>query len=135
MKRIVNDTDTFTYYNANPKNRITGDCVFRAISLATGKNYNDVVMEMVQTMLETGYCLNDKKGIEKYMEKIGWVKMKQPKKYDNTKYTGEEFCKQFKGICIAKIGTHHITCIKDNKVYDTWDCSKGKIGNYWIKAE
>ena len=28
------DTATFHYYNANPKNRITGDCAFRAISTA-----------------------------------------------------------------------------------------------------
>ena len=31
------DTEVFHYFNANPKNRITTDCVVRAICLATQK--------------------------------------------------------------------------------------------------
>ena len=40
------ETTTFHFHNQNPRNRITGDCVFRAISLGTGKDYNDCVMEL-----------------------------------------------------------------------------------------
>jgi hypothetical protein len=127
------NTDTFIYYNANPKNRLTGDCAFRAISLATGKPYNECVMEMAKLMCETGYGLTDIKGIDVYLKRLGWVKMKQPKKDDNTKYTGNEFCKIFKGTCIANIGGGHIVCIKNGKLYDTWNSTYWCIGNYWVK--
>lgn len=127
------DTSTFHYYNANPKNRITGDCVFRAFSLAMNQDYNTTVMEMAKLMCETGYALNDTKGESKYLERKGWVKHSQPKKWDGTKYTGEEFCKIFKGTCIAHIGGHHMVCIKDGKVWDIWDSTDGCIGNYWTK--
>ena len=66
------DTDTFVLYNANPKNRITTDCVFRAFSLALDMPYNEVVMGTAKLMCETGYALNDKKGIERFLEKKGW---------------------------------------------------------------
>lgn len=127
------DTKTFTYYNANPKNRITGDCTFRAIATALEQSWELTVMEMAKLSCETGYAINDTKGIAKYMELKGWKKMKQPRKTNNTKYTGKEFCNIFKGTCVANIGGGHIVCIKNGKVYDIWDSTDGCIGNYWIK--
>ena len=139
-------TDTFVYHNENPKNRITGDCTFRAIATATGKAWDEVVIEMAKLSCETGYAINDTKGIERYMEQIGWHKWKQPRKPNGKKYTGKEFCKWLNtnprnvNAVVAKIGSHHVTCIKrggvynsDFKVNDIWDCTDGAIGNYWTK--
>lgn len=128
------NTSTFTYYNANPKGRITCDCVARAICTALDESYEQVLMEMFKLQIESGYEYTDKKGIENYMKLKGWTKMKQPRKSDNTKYIGKEFCKMFKGTCVANIGGHHIVCIKDGKVHDIWDSTDGCIGNYWVKA-
>lgn len=130
------DTAVFTYHNENPKNRITGDCTFRAIARATGKSWAEVVREMAELSIKTGWAINDKKGIAKYMESIGWVKMAQPRKADNTKYTGADFCRINKHItCVASIGGHHLTAIVDGKINDIWNCSGKCIGNYWIKLE
>lgn len=131
------ETSTFHYYNANPKNRITGDCVFRAFALAMGQDYNKTVMEMAEMMCKTGYALNDAKGEAKYLESKGWVKHSQPKKSDGTKYTGQEFCKLFaekNQRYIAHIGGHHVVAIVNGKVNDVWDSTGGCIGNYWTKA-
>ena len=49
------DTSTFHYYNANPHNRITGDCWARAICNALEIPYNQVVMEMAEFQCKTGY--------------------------------------------------------------------------------
>ena len=130
------ETRTFHYYNANPKNRITGDCVFRAFALAMQQDYNKTVMEMAKLMCETGYALNDKKGEERYLKLKGWVKHSQPRKADNTKYTGEEFCKKLakkNQRYIAHIGGHHMVAIVDGKVNDIWDSTYKCIGNYWTK--
>ena len=40
------ETNTFTYYNANPKGKITCDCVLRAVCTALNEPYNDVMKEM-----------------------------------------------------------------------------------------
>lgn len=156
MKRTQKypDTSTFHYYNANPRDRITGDCTFRAISAAMNKPWEDVVMEMAYLSVETGYAINDKKGIDRYLKRNGYTKMPQPRKWDNTKYTGKEFCevqqdwlfdKRLHGNewkdgvvisprIIANIGGNHIVAIVNGVIYDTWNSSDGCIGNYWIKA-
>ena len=137
------DTATFHYHNQNPKNRITCDCVKRSISLATGIPYNDVVMGLALLQCQTGMDECEKRLYGKYLEVKGWVKHPQPKKEDNTKYTGKDFCKHLnkvgRGNVIAHIGGHHIVALLPvngkYKVHDTWDSTKGCIGNYWTKGE
>lgn len=145
------NTKTFRFFNANPKGRLTGDCVIRAISIATKKDYNEVVMGLAETMCETGYDMQCPEGFDRYLAKLGWTKQKQPRKDNGKKYTGEEFCNLLNkygwwncdGI-IANIGGNHTVAImptdkndpKENwKVFDTWNSTQGSIGNYWIKKE
>lgn len=146
------DTSTFHFYNANPKNRITGDCTFRAICTALEMSWEAVVMEMAATSCRTGYAINDPKGIAKYLEEKGWVKHTQPRESDNTKFTGQRFCNWLSinykagevGNVIANIGGHHIVAINPTnsgdgfncryKIHDIWNCSEKCIGNYWTKA-
>lgn len=133
------ETNTFHYYNANPKNRISGDCVIRALCTAMQKPYKDVYKELFDFSLQTGYILNDKKCFERYLKSKGWVKHKQPRKTNNCKYTGKEFCCKLStsnnGMrhIIANIGGHHIVAIIDFKIWDIWDSTDGCIGNYWTK--
>ena len=137
---IYPETDTFHYYNANPKNRITGDCSVRAISTVLGKPWTEVVMEMAELGCKNGYSPWSRENIDHYLKLNGWVKMTQPRKWDNTKYTGREFIEDivreqyYDKPMVVSIGSHHITCIQNNHVYDIWDCTNEKVGNYWVKA-
>jgi len=127
------DTKTFKFYNANPKGKFTCDCVLRAVCTALDEPYNHILRGMIDMSIETGYEYTDAKCIDKYLQSKGWTKMRQPRKPDNTKYTGEEFCEIYKGTCVANIGGHHVVCIKNGKVHDTWNSTDGCIGNYWVK--
>ena len=134
------DSFVYHYHNANPKGRITADCVIRAISTALNQDYNETLNELCQLQMETGYMLNDKKCYEKYLDMKGWIKCKQPRKIDGTKYTGHEFCSsgiikklQLGKRIVAHIGGHHLVAIIDGRVWDTWNSTGGCIGNYWIK--
>ena len=135
------NTSTFYYYNANPKNRITTDCVTRALCTALDIPYNQVVIELAELQCKTGYDTSDKALFDKYLQAKGWTKYKQPRKRDNTKYTGEEFCRElskengcfnYKRV-VANIGGHHIVAIIDGRVHDIWDSTSKCIGNYWAK--
>lgn len=135
------ETSTFHYYNANPKNRITGDCVIRAICVACEVSYNQVVMDLAKIQCETGYDYGSK-GADILLKQYGWVKMKQPRKSDNTKFTGKEFCEHLNSLrvggkpikrLVMNIGGHHMSCIINYKIWDIWDCSDGCVGNYWVK--
>ena len=145
--KIPKDTHYFKYYNANPKNKHTTDCVIRAICTALNQNYETTLQELVKMQLKTGYDISDVKCFGKYLELKGWTKQKQPRKPDNKKYTGDEFCSRLncdilavgKSV-IANIGGHHIVCIKETeglhgsfKIFDIWGSANGCIGNYWIR--
>lgn len=127
------ETSTFHYYNANPKNKLTSDCVIRALATGMCQNYIVTYKELMEVSIATGYDICDKACFEKYLISKGWVKHKQPRKLDNTKYIGKEFCEKVKihENYIANIGGHHIVAIIEGKVNDTWDSTDGCIGNYW----
>lgn len=130
------DTTTFHFYNANPHNRITTDCVIRAICTASGKPYNEVVMDLAEIQCKTGFDPSEASTFDKYLKSLGFVKHPQPRKYDNTKYTGKEFCEYLRSKgneknIVANIGGHHTVAIIRNRVYDHWNSTEGCIGNYW----
>ena len=128
------DTDVFHYHNQNPHNRITTDCVIRALSLVTNTPYNTVVMDLAAIQCKTGYDDAEPRVFGRYLESKGFRKMPQPRKSNGKKYTGKEFCKLNPSItCYAHIGGNHDTAIINGKIFDIWDCSGGCIGNYWIK--
>lgn len=135
-KKKYPDTSTFHWYNANPKGKITGDCVIRALCTAMEKPYEDVYRELLESALSTGYSIASKENYDRYLKANGWTKHKQPRKEDNTRYTGTEFCERARTYerYIAKIGCHHIVAIVDGKVNDIWDSTYKCIGNYWTKG-
>ena len=47
-------TSTFRFYNANPKNRIGGDCVIRAICTALNQSWEQTVREMTELGIKEG---------------------------------------------------------------------------------
>ena len=141
IRKIPSDTKYFKYYNANPFNKRTTDCVVRAVCTALNEDYSDIMRDMVEFSLDCGLDYHDPKLIGKYLEYRGWEKQKQLKKANGKKYTGTEFCdylsEHFKdGAIVANIGGHHsVAIIGDNwrfRVYDTWNSTGGCVGNYWI---
>lgn len=135
------NTKWFTYYNHNPKSRITTDCVVRAISFASGISYADTLQKLCQFQIETGYDGADGSvGMNKFLSTIGFQKNAQPRTSSNTKYTGKEFCDLLLKLgytknVIANIGGHHVTAFIYNngtyKCYDIWDPTDNCVGNFW----
>lgn len=144
--KIEKDTMYFTYFNANPSNRHTDDCVIRALATALDKTWDEVFRDLAAIGIKYHFPMNMKNVYTKYLKSLGYDIQKQPRKDDNTKLTGKEFCdyltfhfgKFYNKKVIAHIGGHHIACIKYDKgwgkfkVFDTWDSTEGCVGNFWI---
>lgn len=125
----------FKEFNANPKNRKTCDCVVRALTIATGMTYKDVYTELFNISLESGYMLNEKRVEDEFMKRHGFIKLKQPRKFDNTKYTiNEILCISHAPIIVIRCA-HHLTVVKDGVLIDTWNCGYKTINNYYIKGK
>lgn len=149
IRKTLRDTNTFHFYNENPKDNRTGDCVVRAIGLATELGWDEAYKSLCKYGYKKKLMPNDKQCYDKWLQENGWVKHKQPRKWDNTKYTGIEFCKLQQNYAgsyvhdgvvlsdriIAHIGGHHLVAIVDGKINDIWYSQDGCIGNYWTKEK
>ena len=126
----------FSLVNVNPKRKKTVDCVVRAISNASGVNYNQVAKELLELWLETGYEMTDKRVTDKWLTKNGFTKMAQPKRANGKKYLVgeiEDLVSSEYNVVISL--ANHYTCYigEDDEIQDLWDCRYKTIGNYWVK--
>lgn len=128
---------SYVYLNVNPKGRKTGDCSTRALVSVTGLSYDEALKSQMEESLKYYYDPTSKQTIERVLKKLGWSKMPQPRKADNTKYTVKELDKlvskemRSKGVLVT-IANHHTAVVGDN-VIDIWDCRNKTINNYYIK--
>lgn len=116
-------------FNPNPKRQYVGDCVIRAISLATDLDWNTIYI----SLCVWGFTLAD-------LPSSNQVWGKYLLEHDFKKYpcsdcpTVEKFCEAHpKGTYILATGTHAIACI-DGNYYDTWDFGQ-EIPMYYFKKE
>lgn len=122
--------------NNNIKNKKTTDCVVRALAGASGKDYKVVAQELFDIYIKTGYHICDKHCYEKWLEQNGFVKMKQPRKLNNTKYLVGEIDELISSEEVAVISlAGHLTYVEDDTIFDLWDCRRKTISNYYLKAK
>lgn len=115
----------YQFYNAHPKGLTVGDCVKRAITLASGMNYMDVQRELNRHKKITGAkAFNSDYNPHHYVETVLKAKkLSFPAVKGQRRMNGERFCKAYpKGSYILTMANHWSCCI-DGIIYDTWDCS------------
>lgn len=137
IRKIPSETLYYHFHNENPKDRKTGDCAIRAISFALSKGWDEVIDEMLPLVHKHKQMFDYPDLYTKYLKQNGYIQGLQPKHPDNTKFTGEEFCRLLDKIglsdpVVIHIGTHHTSVVAKHdgkyKVHDIWNCSKDKIG-------
>lgn len=129
----------FKNVNVNPKGRKTGDCSTRAIVGLLGISYDEALDLQLEEVKKCYYDFTSHQVMEKVLAKFGYVKMKQPRKKDNTKYEVREAnkfltAKQLKDGVIVNVA-HHYVVIRDDYYQDIWDSGRKCIGNYYIKIK
>lgn len=122
-----------------------GDCVTRAIAIATGKPYKEVYEEIKiiaakerrgKRKKSTSHPMYGvhKPTIRKYLESLGW-------KWTPTMHVGSGCTVHLradelpKGTIIVSV-SRHLTCVIDGIINDLYDCSrKGTrcVYGYWTK--
>lgn len=124
----------YVKFNPNPLNNRVGDCTVRAISKATGQDWDTVYTALCLY----GFMMKDMPTSNRvwgaYLRKHGY---KRHFVDDNDKivYTVEDFCKDNpKGIFILSIDGH-VVCIEDGNAFDSWDSLSEIPVFYWVKEE
>lgn len=138
MKRKVYSAE-YKRYNANNRGKNVGDCVNRAISLAFNMDYNELHKRLLNKMHQFSY--NSWKvwpvyeGVIFDLSDIAFAK----EVIDDI--TVAEFIDKFATVGTYIIETnnrpagkhhgHHLTCVIDGVLYDSWDSSKEFVCSYY----
>lgn len=148
-RRMPQETMYYTYRQENPKGKKTGDCVIRALASAMQKDWDTIYDDLYKIGKKYKLMPNDDHCYERYLKENGWTKQKQPRKADNTKYTGIEFLEWLdaevkrghkdKSSVIISIGSQHLSMIEWSTISgfvicDSWDCSRRCVGKYWTRG-
>lgn len=122
----------YKFHNENPRNLLrASDCVIRALAFTLDKKWDDVLRYLTDIALEIKNTPTSDQTFEEYLKRQGYIKKKQLRKDDGTKYTVEEFAElKGQGTFIVRVAGH-LTSVKNGYVYDTWDCTYKTTGNYW----
>lgn len=118
----------FIETNPNPYNVNIDDCLLRAITLVTGKQYFDVLDGMIEVADSNDWNIDELRTAIKYLSGIGWVFCEL-----GNKLTVKQYSEHVKEPRIL-IVNGHATFSKDGNVYDTWNCNRYKV-KYVFKKE
>lgn len=131
----LKSTPYYEYTNVNPRNRICGDCVIRAIALVTGQSWETTVREMTEMGIKKGLVLNDKDLYPEYLKSKGFAEHNEPRDYNNRKMSVIDFVENnnVDYDFVANVGSHHVAAFKNGKVRDIWNSSRELLHKYWIK--
>lgn len=109
----------FSYHNANPRDRHVNDCTVRAISLATGRTWDETYRELSQFAQAQAIMPDDVVYIDEYLGR------RYPLVCDceSLNITVGEFVSNHPtGIYLITMAGH-ITCSINGVIYDTFDPS------------
>ena len=129
----------YKYYNANTRNNNVGDCVKRAISLALGRDYDEVSAELNKLKRSLNVdAFNVPYVYSRYLRKFNVVPKNLNPTAENS-VTESEFAKAYpSGTYILEVGkaklssysrfktyvpSNHLVAVIDGDIYDSWDSS------------
>ena len=134
-KKIPQNTSFFTYYNANPFDKKTGDCVMRALSMTPGYDWYKVYDELCELGRETGHTPTCDETWDAWLKSHNYVRYKQPRHplnrclYSLREFVTSDLINDDDTVIVSVSG--HLTCVKGRKIYDTWNCAGYKVRRYY----
>lgn len=116
----------FVYYNRNPYGIEEEDCVCRAISLATGIDY-----EIIEQKLAITGNLLDCDSLCVCCYKFLLEDVFKAKSVDCDYMSVAKFADNYpNGVYLVRV-SGHLTCVIDNCVFDIWDCRNEIVTDAW----
>lgn len=122
----------FIYTNPNPIDKKVGDCVIRAIAIATETTWERAYMDLCMEGLEMADLPNSNAVWASYLKKLGFRKGIVPDTCPDC-YTVADFAEDNPyGVYVLCTGSHTVT-IMDGNIYDAWDSSMEIPTFYYYK--
>lgn len=115
----------YKYFNANPLQRITSDCVIRSVSCATHKSWDEVYDELSDLAQHFGTMFDQRDFVIWYLDS----------KYKRVNYlpiTVGDVARMYPDNIILCTMKGHICCVRYGTIYDTFNPSERIVEEAWI---
>lgn len=132
---MANKSTRWKYYQPNKKDLKDdyGDCVIRALTKVTGKEWLEVFEELLPYAREFQCMPNGKPCYGKYLEDTGFTYVGISNKKGTKRPTVQRFALDHKeGTYFLRVA-NHVVAVVDGYFYDTWDSGECCLYGYWIK--
>lgn len=126
-------TTYFKRVNPHPEGKNVRDCVKRAITLATGKPYKEVALELNRHKKLTGADnFNDNTNWKSYVKNVlNGIYISFPAVKGLSRMSGKTFAEQYrKGSYVLVMAGHLAACV-DGTVLDSWDSTDKCVYGAW----
>ena len=115
-------TQLFAYTNPHPDGiKSRSDCVYRALSIATGKTWLEIYDELTALGRELLAPPNDDYTYKAYLDKIG-KRIKPGPVMRGKRPTGKTVARMDDSKTYVVRMAGHLVCVKGGKIRDTWNC-------------
>lgn len=125
----------YKYYQPNKRDIKDeyGDCVIRALTRVTNKEWHEVFDELVPIAREIQCMPNGKPCYEKYLIENGFEYQGISNKKGTKRPTVDRFAKDHpSGRYVLRVA-NHLVAVVDGIYYDTWDSGYKSLYGYWVK--
>lgn len=122
----------FRYLNVNPDKILVPDCTIRAITVLTGKTWDEVYDGICAEGKLMHNMPSSNAVWSQYLRKQGYIRTPLPDTCPYC-YTVDEFCHDhLKGKYLLAL-YEHVVAVVDGYYYDTWDSGNMTVLYFWEK--
>jgi len=116
--------------NPNPLGKQTGDCVIRAIAVATGRSWRETYRELARMGEIQGDLPNSNAVWGMFLRREGAKQFLLPEECPEC-ITVRAFCERYPdGVYVIGTGSHAVAVI-DGDYYDSWDSGAEVPTYFW----
>jgi len=123
----------YVYFNNNPKEKNTGDCVIRAVSKALGVSWLQAYMDLYVLGMQLGDLANSDAVWTAYLKNKGFKKRIIPDTCPDCYTVGQFAADHDEGVYVLGTGSHAVTVVSGD-VYDAWD-SRNETPIFYMERE
>lgn len=123
----------YVYFNNNPKEKNTGDCVIRAVSKALGISWLQAYMDLYVLGMQLGDLANSDAVWTAYLKSKGFKKRIIPDTCPDCYTVGQFAADHDEGVYVLGTGSHAVTVVSGD-VYDAWD-SRNETPIFYMERE
>lgn len=124
----------YVYYNPNPENKIVGDCVIRAVSIVTRREWEDIHYLLCELSRKMHDMPSSNNVWGEFVRRNGFKRYIIEDTCPNC-YTIADFARDHRtGTFLVCTGTHVVAVVNGDYI-DTWDSGNEVPVFYWRKGD